>query len=260
MRAYCLLLLLMFSSTHLFAADDWVTDEVLKTLSEIRENLVSLQSDVNDLRREIAQSCGDEREERHSKTGSLPSELSLGDLPRMGSEQAGLIIVEFSDFECPFCKRHHLQVFPSIKKHYIDTGKAQYVMRDFPLGFHRQAEQAAAIARCAARQTQAGYWQIHHVLFSAAEIEKEHVLGKASKFGLDEEKLGDCAADSDVAAAVSQDRTYGKSIGVSGTPVFFIGRLQNGKLVDPVKISGAQDYAVFSRSLESLLKKASNNS
>ena len=83
-------------------------------------------------------------------------------MPRLGEATAMVGIVEFTDYQCPFCKRFHDQTFSKLKAQYIDTGKIQYIIRDFPLAFHGQAKPAAVAAHCA--QAQGDYWTMHHEL------------------------------------------------------------------------------------------------
>lgn len=87
-----------------------------------------------------------------------------GDLPPLGKDSAKVTMVEFSDYQCPFCGRHFTQAEPQIKKEYIDTGKVKFYYRDFPLSqIHQGAQKAAEAARCAGEQNQ--YWQYHDLVF-----------------------------------------------------------------------------------------------
>src|SRR5690606_19222030 len=98
----------------------------------------------------------------------LPSVIGNVELkkddPTLGSQQAKVAIVEFTDYQCPYCAQYHSETFENLKKEYIDTGKVQYVLRDFPLDFHAYAKGAAIAANCAGEQD--AYWQMNHQLFS----------------------------------------------------------------------------------------------
>ena len=169
--------------------------------------------------------------------------VQIGDAPVLGSKTAKVTIVEFSDYECPFCGRHFQQTYPQLKKDYIDTGKAKLVFKDFPLSFHPQAQKAAEAARCAGEQGK--YWEMHDKLFSNQEsLSVENEKKWAKEIGLNSAKFDSCLDSGKYAGAVQSDSSYGQSIGVSGTPAFFI----NGKL-----ISGAQPYSVFKQAIDAEL-------
>ncbi len=180
-------------------------------------------------------------------------EVALGDGPRLGDAKATVGIVEFTDFQCPFCKRFHDQTFNQLKQSYLDTGKVQYFVRDFPLGFHGQATGAAMAARCAGRQ--GAYWPMHHALFThQRRLGPELYDELAKQLALDGGKFSACLEDSAQTKAVEAELAYGQSIGVRGTPNFFVGRIEDGKLVAASRISGAQSLAGFQRVLDPLLK------
>ena len=160
-----------------------------------------------------------------------------------GDVDAPVTIVEFSDFECPFCTRFYTQTLPQIEEQYIDTGKVKFVYRDFPLGFHSNAQKAAEAAECAGDQDQ--YWEMHDLLFDKG------VSGGVSSFkqyasdlGLDTDDFDDCLDSNKYESEVKKDLADGSAAGVSGTPGFIV----NGKL-----ISGAQPFSVFQQAIESAL-------
>ena len=178
----------------------------------------------------------------------LPSQgekvnVEIGDSPVLGSKTAKVTIVEFSDYECPFCGRHFEQTYPQLKKDYIDTGKVQLVFKDFPLSFHPQAQKAAESARCAGEQGK--YWEMHDKLFSNQQsLSVENEKKWAKELGLNTAKFDSCLDSGKYASAVQADSNYGQSIGVSGTPAFFI----NGK-----KLVGAQPYSSFQAAINAEL-------
>src|SRR3989344_7101547 len=143
--------------------------------------------------------------------------VEIGDSPVLGSKSAKVTIVEFSDYECPFCGRHFEQTYPQLKKDYIDTGKVQLVFKDFPLSFHPQAQKAAEAARCAGEQGK--YWEMHDKLFSNQQsLSVENEKKWAKELGLNTAKFDSCLDSGKYASAVQADSNYGQSIGVSGTP------------------------------------------
>lgn len=160
----------------------------------------------------------------------------------IGDPDAPITIVEWSDFECPFCARFYNDAYQDIKENWIDTGKAKLVFRDFPLSFHANAQKAHEAAECAGDQDM--YYEMHDALF------ENGVSGGVSSFktyaadlGLDQAEFDDCLDSGKHEAEVKKDMADGMKAGVQGTPGFII----EGQL-----ISGAQPYAVFEQLLNSL--------
>ena len=171
--------------------------------------------------------------------------IDLGDAPVLGDKNAPVTIVEFSDFQCPYCGRFFTQTLPSIKKDYIDTGKAKLVFRDFPLSFHPNAAPAAEAAECANEQGK--YWGYHDKLFENQDsLSSELYLTLAEELGLDSDKFKTCIESNKYSEEVQADFSYGAKVGVSGTPTFFI----NG-----LKLVGAQPYEAFKQMIDAELAK-----
>jgi protein-disulfide isomerase len=156
--------------------------------------------------------------------------------------------VEFTDYQCPFCKQAYETTYPQIMSEYVDVGKVRYLIRDLPLSFHPNAKPAALAARCAGDQGK--YLEMHDTLFTNQEEwinlsdPGEEFKGYAQELGLsgefascyDEDRYGD-VIDDDVALA--------NSVGATGTPTFFI----NGK-----PLIGAQPYSAFQAAIEAELE------
>jgi len=161
--------------------------------------------------------------------------------PSRGPDNAAVTIVEFSDFQCPFCGR----VFPTVEKLMKDyDGKVRLVFRHFPLSFHPNAEKAAEAAACA--QDQGKFWQMHDKMFSNQQkLAVEDLKTFAKDIGLDQGKFDKCLDSGEKAAMVSADEKDGESAGVSGTPAFFI----NG-----IFINGAVPYEQFKEAVDRELK------
>jgi len=163
-------------------------------------------------------------------------EVSADDDPVKGDKNAPVEIIEFSDFQCPFCGRFYEQTLPDIEKNYIKTGKVKLVYRDFPLSsIHPYAQKAAEAAECA--DDQGKFWEMHDKIFeNQRAIGITDLKGYAKDLGLDTGKFNDCLDSGKFAAEVQKDTSDGRAAGVTGTPAFFI----NGK-----KIVGAQPYENF---------------
>ena len=170
-------------------------------------------------------------------------EVSIDDDAIKGDINAPVTIVEFSDFECPFCGKYSDESYSLIVENYVNTGKVKYVFRDFPLSFHPNAQKAAEAAECAGEQGR--FWDMHDYLFENQDyLAVENLKGYAKDLDLDTEEFNDCLDSGRMAEEVENDLLEGQSYGVSGTPGFFI----NGKL-----ISGAQPYSVFEQEIEAAL-------
>jgi protein-disulfide isomerase len=162
-----------------------------------------------------------------------------------------VVIVEFTDFQCPFCGRHARDTFPTLRKELIDSGKARYASVNYPIEqIHPAAVPAAKAAECAAEQGK--FWQMHERLFSdatatAAERLDEHVQG----VGLDSVKLKACMSSDHIAAKVKGDQAEAKRFGITGTPAFLVGRIEpDGGVKVMFKISGAMGAEVFTKAVE----------
>lgn len=180
---------------------------------------------------------------------SGPVEVNTYGAYSIGSEDAPVVVVEFTDFQCPFCSRHFLETYPQIKVDYVDAGKVRYVFKDFPLtSIHPEAMLAAQAARCAGDQ--GDYVGMHDKLFAGQQEWSGNpdaagiFAGYATELGLDGDALRACLDSGTHETAVTADLEQGISLGVDGTPAFFI----NGLFV-----SGAQPYEVFQQQIEQLL-------
>ncbi|MBS3123343.1 DsbA family protein [Candidatus Woesearchaeota archaeon] len=173
-----------------------------------------------------------------------PAELNDDDTIK-GDKNAPVTIVEFSDFECPFCVRFYEQTLSQIDSAYIKTGKVKLIYRDFPLGFHANAQKAAEAAECAGEQGK--YWEMHNILFEkGVQSGVESFKGYAKELSLDSKKFNSCLDESKMANEVKKDQTDGAKFGVSGTPAFFI----NGQL-----LTGAQPFKAFQSVIDAELAK-----
>lgn len=179
-----------------------------------------------------------------------PVDVPIGDAFSIGDPDAPITIVEFTDYQCPYCSRHFQQTYPQLLTNYVDAGLVRYVFKDFPLtSIHPQALEAAEAARCAGEQD--AYLQMHDILFNrqnewgvpdAATL----FVGYAGELGLDADAFSTCLSDGRYEGAIQADLDEGIRLGVTGTPGFFI----NGRF-----LSGAQPYAVFQQALDTILSE-----
>lgn len=186
------------------------------------------------------------------KAGSVVN-VSADDDAFIGKENAPVTLIEFSDFQCPFCRKLWKETLPQIRKEYIDTGKARLVYRDFPLTqIHSGATPAAEGAECAREQSK--FWEMHDAIFEEQEKQgsgtvqftADDVKKWAAKIGLNASKFNQCLDSGKYKAEVNKDLSDGTAAGVQGTPAVFV----NGRL-----IVGAQPFAAFKAVIDEELKK-----
>jgi protein-disulfide isomerase len=170
----------------------------------------------------------------------------------IGRVDAPVTLVEFADFQCPFCKKFHTEAYSELKKNYIDTGKVRFVSRDLPLEFHPFALKAAEAARCAGDQNK--YWELRDALYSNAAPPNDEVINKSVEtLSLDKSALQSCLASEKYKADVQKDATEAVTLQISGTPTFVLAKTAKDKL-DGVRIVGAQPFVTFRTVIEGLLK------
>jgi protein-disulfide isomerase len=194
-----------------------------------------------------------ERQQAHSSSRAPApigkAILKVGNNPSLGQDTAPVILVEFTDFECPYCKKFHDTTFSELKRKYIDTGYVRYVSRDLPLPIHQHALKAAQAARCAGEQS--NYWQAREVLFSISPNLNPEAIPKALQhLPLDQEKFRSCLESNKFVHDIRQDISDAESIGVQGTPGFILGTKEGS---EGVRISGALPFAAFDRELKVML-------
>lgn len=182
--------------------------------------------------------------------------ITADDDPVLGSEDAPIVIIEFSDFQCPFCAKFHAETLPLIKENYIDTGKVKLVYRDFPIqNIHPNAMAAAVAAECADEQGM--FWEYHDTLFESMSQWKDlsvdaaisQFKAYASDMGTDRTLFDDCIDTGEYINEVAGDYTDGVAYGITGTPAFFLGNDQIGYH----HMSGAKPYNEFQFVIEQLL-------
>jgi protein-disulfide isomerase len=182
----------------------------------------------------------------------LPVELR--DRPVLGANTAAIVVVEISNFKCTQCRTFHEQVFPALRKDYIETGKIQWVVINASDDESEQYGRIFSIARCAHRQGK--YWELLDGLFSVAHRAPSVLEALVAKSPLlDRGELEICLADRTVRAAVASDFTHAARLKIRGTPTFVISKWSTTGQRTEVTIAGAQSLEYFRRAFDDLLKK-----
>jgi protein-disulfide isomerase len=192
-----------------------------------------------------------------------PKQVSVDDDPVLGQTNAKVTIVEFSDYQCPFCKRYFDQTFEQVKKEYVDKGLVKIVYRDLPLSFHLNAHKAAQAAQCANDQN--SYWEYHDFLFKNqdewASLTSEAVNTTFTKYasqvggGLNQDQFLTCLVSEKYKAEVDKDLADAATVGANGTPTFFIGKSSANGTITGTKLVGAQPFSAFKQVIDAELNK-----
>jgi protein-disulfide isomerase len=180
------------------------------------------------------------------------AKLTLDGLPMLGVKTAPITIVEYTDYQCPFCQRFHVTTFAELKKNYIDTGKARFFSKDMPLDFHPNAMRAAQAARCANEQGK--YWQLRDVMgANPNNLDMESIARFAGELKMDVDALRACVTSDKYKKIVQNDMVEAMKIGATGTPTFVVGRT-TPEGVDGELLVGALPYQIFDEKLRTLVK------
>jgi protein-disulfide isomerase len=210
-------------------------DAILQELKEIRKVLEKIE------KKSPAQAA--KRKRPTSATVNLEK-----DRPAMGADDAPLTVVEFTDYQCPFCRRFTQTTFPLLKRDYIDTGKVRWVVRDLPLAFHKNARKAGQSVHCANEQGK--FWEMRDKLFeNSANLENEDLSKYAGQVGLDVAAFDSCLASDRHLREIDKDSAEAKRVGITGTPTFVIGKPKGDKLSGKLVI-GAQPLKTFAGTID----------
>lgn len=227
----------------------------VRELGAMRADLEHIRADQDLIKSQLAQILRmlSQRSAQPRAPTARPVRASVGDAPSLGRADAPVTIVEFSDYQCPFCQRFYNTTLAALKKDYIDAGKVRYVFRDYPLEqLHSHARKAAEAAHCAGEQGK--YWQMHDALFqNQGALELPQLAERARSLGLDGATFDTCLASGRNAARVDRGLAEGAAAGVEGTPGFVIGRTKTGDTVEGTPIRGAQSLETFRQIIEQLL-------
>jgi protein-disulfide isomerase len=174
---------------------------------------------------------------------------SIADIPVRGDPAAPVVLIEFSDFECPFCKKHSDDTFDRIDKELVATGKMRYAFRNLPLEMHKHAIPAAQAAECAGAQGK--FWEMRRRLFARqSELAQAVWLGETANLDLDENSFQQCISAASV-DRVQSDQAEAARLGAKATPTFFVGRVDGRGVVRVLnKIEGARPFEVYRKVVE----------
>ena len=223
------LLLPLGAQTKKNAKDEGITreqaDQILNELRQIRQLL-------------------EKEGERGAAAAPSRAKLNLEGFQMLGSKDAPITVVEFTDYQCPFCQRFHTTVYGDLKKNFIDTGKVRFYSRDLPLdSIHPDAVRAAQAARCAADQGQ--YWKLRDMMgANPNKLDMESLLADAAELKMNVDAFRTCVQSQKYKEAVQTDVLEAMKIGAEATPTFVVGK-STPQGVDGEMLVGAQPYTEF---------------
>jgi len=245
-------LLIAFVSAPLTLAQ--TTDDVAgikKEIESLKEGQQAIQKDLQEIKkllaaRPAAPAAGPDK--------ALDAVINVAGEPFKGSKNAKLTLVEFSEYQCPFCGRHVRDTYPTLDKEYVQTGKVKYVFRDLPLeSIHKNAFKAAEATHCAGEQGK--FWEMHDRLFENQKaLEPAMLSAHAQAIGVDAKKFQACLDGGKYAAEVRKDVAEANKYGITGTPTSVIGLTQpDGSTIKVLRvIRGAQPLANFKDALDTI--------
>lgn len=205
--------------------------------------------------RDIKQLLAKPQQQQAPSAPQMPENMTVkGDVQYiLGKSTAPLVLVEFTDYQCPFCGRFETATLPEIKKSYIDTGKLRLMVRDMPLDFHPFALKAAQSVHCAGDQGK--FWEMKELVFkNQNKLDVDSLAGYAKDLSLNGDTFKSCMTDGRHLKEIGDDIKYAQSLGINGTPTFVLGKVV-GDSVEGKVIVGAQPLEAFKTEIDDMLNK-----
>ena len=219
---------------------------VLKELEAIKKELAELKTLVQQRGPATA---------APARPAAVGASMGIAGAPFKGSANAPVTIVEFSDFQCPFCARHVSQTLPELDTEYIQTGKVKYVYRNYPIeSLHPLAFKAAEAGECANEQNK--FWPMHDRLFGNQQmLAPAQLPAQATAAGVEAAAFQQCLASGKYATKIRKDMSDASAVGITGTPGFLIGKTVPGGQTIKVDafLSGAKPFVAFKAEIDRLL-------
>jgi len=241
-------------------APEWVAAQSAppSEIASIKNDLERIKTELADLKRQVGTVLGSAQQHLVQDASTNPASrvhTSVTDAPVLGRADAPVTLVEFSDYQCPYCRIFFSDTLPTLKREYIDTGKLRYVFRDYPLDqMHPQARKAAEAAHCAGEQGK--YWEMHDLLFQNQQTLASPQLSEhARNLGLDGATFDACLESAKYAARVKESQSNGAEAGVRGTPGFILAKTQPGDSVEGTPVRGAQPIDAFRKLIDQILSE-----
>lgn len=227
-------------------------EDLRKQIQELKQGQEAMQKDLQEIKRLLlAREAAPARPAR-------PERMTINARPFKGIDAAKVVVVEFSDYQCPFCGRFYRDTLPLIDKEYIQTGKIKYIFNNLPLDdLHPVAFKAAEAVECAGEQGK--FWDLHGRFFAEQSLLAGGDMSAPAKaVGLNMPQFEKCLSSGKTGSVVRAGVEQAESLGIQSTPSFVIGTIETGKAGDnSVKIvgviNGAYPYPVFKSAIDKAL-------
>ena len=247
--------LCLYSFSALSANTKQEIRELQKAIAELKEGQEAMQKDLAEIKKLVQSGA----RAAPANAAFREQDVSIGDSPVMGEAKATITLIEFSDYQCPYCSRHYREVMPQIVKDYVDTGKVKYVMFENPIpSLHKNAYNASLAALCAGDQGM--YWEMHNIMFANQKaLGVDGLKSFAASIGLNSSEFDTCLDSEKHEKQVESNQATAAKLGARGTPGFVLGLTDStdpGKAKMSVYIKGAQPFARFKADIELLLDSA----
>ena len=230
-------------STGTIAADR-VEAPLRDEVRALRDEVRTLQQDMRDLKQALAA-------RRAGGWEKVDAVVGPEDSPQLGARDARLVLIEFSDYQCPYCVRHYTETFKQLERDYIASGKLRYVVAEMPIAqIHPLASKAAEAARCAREQGK--FWEMHGRLFSNPR-QLEPWSAHAEALGLDAGAFQTCLDSGRHAEEINRNAAAAQQSGISSTPTFLLGIATGDTVRVTRRLRGAAPYAAFKAEIDTLL-------
>jgi len=224
-------------------------------LSALRKQVQSLQDQQRQILEELSALRKLIEARLAPQRASSPSPNILAE-PSSGDANARFAIIEYSDFECPYCGQYERETYPRILADYVKSGKLRYVHRDLPLSVHPHAMHAARAARCSGEQGK--YWEMYDSLYAnQADLSDAAIRTLVQSLGLNAAAFQECLSSGRYTQEIQESTSEAQRLGIKGTPTFFLGTIEPGGTLKVLKaIHGAQPYEVFQSGINDMLVKS----
>ena len=243
------------TSLLLFSLSAWSASTKQEVI-ELKAQVAEIQKDLAEIKKLLKE--GARAPAARAKQPAFQEQvISIGTSPTKGKADAPVTLVEYSDYQCPYCAKVYRDTLPLIQKEYVDTGKVRYVMREHPLeAMHQDAMNASLAALCAGDQGK--YWEMHNLLFdNQRKLSVDDLKTYAGTIGIDTATFNECLDGKQHVEAVRQDLASGAKLGVRGTPGFVFGLTDpddSDKVTMMKFLKGAQPVTSFRATIDALLK------
>jgi protein-disulfide isomerase len=264
-----LLAIVLFNCDYAFSQTSKELNEIKQEINALKTGQLEIQKELLEIKNLLLQKeLQAARDALQGKPAAAPAQaqapiqaptqlasLNIDGAPFKGDKNAKVTLVEFTDYQCPFCSRHFRETMPQIDTDYVKTGKVKYVLKEFPLeAIHPNAFKASEAANCAGEQGK--YWEMHDRLFSNQNaLAAQQLPSHAEAVGLDAGKFKTCLESGKYASKIRKDLADAQYAGATGTPTFFLGATdpKSAEVKTTKKLVGAQPYAAFKDAIDSLL-------